>query len=91
MFRRSRGDKGVIDGTARDAQFRQLPCRRPAAWALRNREPGKLWASSRATARGVRRFGGGSRVSTEKVSNAACPLSPQLRFPTAFLVAWWCS
>src|SRR5580704_10658958 len=62
-----------------------------APWALRNREPGKLCASSRATARGVRRFGGGSRVRTEKVSKAAWPLSPQLRVPMAFRVAWWCS
>ena len=35
----------------------------------------------------VRRFGGGSRVRTEKVSKAAWPLSPQLRSPMAFLVA----
>jgi hypothetical protein len=44
-------------------------------------------ASNRATAAGVRRLGGGSRVSTEKVSKAAWPLSPQLRSPMAFLVA----
>src|SRR5215471_368590 len=68
-----------------------LACNRSAPRALRNRELGKLWASSRATARGVRRFGGGIRVNTEKVSNAAWPLSPQLRLPMAFLVAWWCS
>jgi len=60
---------------------------RCASWALRNREPGKLCASNRATAAGVRRLGGGSRVSTEKVSKAAWPLSPQLRSPMAFLVA----
>jgi hypothetical protein len=35
----------------------------------------------------VRRLGGGSRVSTEKVSKAAWPLSPQLRPPMTFLVA----
>src|SRR5216683_326631 len=63
---------------------------RSAPWALRNREPGKLCASSLATACGVRRSGGGRRVSTEKVSKAAWPLSPQLRSAMAFLVAWWC-
>ena len=41
--------------------------------------------------RGVRRFGGGKRVRTEKVSKAACPDSPSGRCPIALTVAEWCS
>jgi len=61
VFPGRRADEGVVDRAARD----------PAASAPRNLPCGKVTANRRATAPGVRRAGGGRRVRTEKVSNAA--------------------
>src|SRR5918999_2053499 len=45
----------------------------------------------RATAAGLRRAGGGRRVSTENVSKAAWPARPSLRSPSVRNVGSWCS
>ena len=42
-------------------------------------------------AAGLLRAGGGSRVRTEKVSNAACPARPSRYRPSASKVGAWCS
>jgi hypothetical protein len=48
------GDEGVAEGATRDVERVGLAWSRSAPWALRNREPGKLCASSRARARRTR-------------------------------------
>ena len=59
--------------------------------AVASGQQGKLAARRRATAAGLLRAGGGRRVSTENVSNAACPARPSLRRPSASKVRSWCS
>ena len=71
------------------------PARSPssaaAAWTPRNLVCGKLAASRRAIVGGLRRAGGGKRVNTEKVSNAACPARPSRRLRRAANVVSCCS
>lgn len=82
------GDEGIVNSAARDAERCQAGMKKFRALGLRNRDPGKLCASSQAIVRG----GAAGSVAAvwsaqKKVSRAACPLNPQLRPPMAFLVS----
>jgi hypothetical protein len=88
VFGGGSGHKCVIDGAASDAELCEYGVKSLCTLSAEESRAGEVMRSSRATARGVLRLGGGILVSTENVSNAAWPLRPQLRLPTAFLVAW---
>lgn len=83
-------DERVVDRPARDACSAECGQERGRRLGAEKSGFGNDLASNCATVPGVRRAGGGRRVSTENVSNAAWPASPQRRSRSAWKAfSWW--